>query len=167
MSAWLTLHNDLKRRCGPDALTPTQLTAYTRLCHLLRTPGWVNLCGKSGSGKTYVAWAVARATGAEYVPLPSSLTQLQAQPLAVVVDCAPVREAALRRVLAECDLLNIQTVLLVSREPTELPLVRVILPSPTDDDLSQVRTVITRLGRYRSSSGTLPKSYWDLLLASI
>jgi hypothetical protein len=168
MSTWLELMNDLKRRCSTEILTPAQIAAYERLCQIMNMPEWVNLSGPHGSGKTFLAWTVARATGAVYVPLPAQLDELEAHQHTLIVDNAPYKEREVRRLLSRCDLLGAQTVLLITCSPVSLPMPGVELPSPSDEDVVQVSRLISRLG-YFFEAERLPEhpSFWDVLMASV
>jgi len=168
MSTWLELLNQLKRHCSAELLTPTQVAARNRLCQVMSMPEWVNLCGPHGSGKTFLSWTVAQATGAVYVPIPAVLNELEGQQQALIVDNAPYREDDVRRLLARCDLLGAQTVLLVTNAPGMLPMPRVALPPPSPDDIEQVARLVSRLG-YFFEADRLPQtpSFWDVLLASV
>ena len=131
-------------------------------------PEWGNLCGPHGSGKTFLAWAVARATGAIYVPVPVQLSELEPNQHTLIVDNAPYREHEVRRLLSQCDLLGAQTVLLVTLSPVLLPMPSVKLPQPPIEDIDQVSRLISRLG-YFFEAERLPQTpnFWDVMLASV
>lgn len=168
MSTWLELHNQFKRRCSAEMLTPAQAVAYERLCQMMSMPEWVNLYGPHGSGKTFLSWVVARATGAAYVPDPLQIEQLEPGQQVLVVDNAPFREDDVRRLLSRCSLLGAQTVLLTTRAAVLLPMPRVELPFPSAGDIDQLSRLISRLG-YFFEAERLPEepNFWDVMLASI
>lgn len=168
MSTWAEIVNDLKRRYAPEMLTPSQSAAYDRLCKLLSLPEWVNLNGPHGAGKTFVAWNVARATGAVYLPSQDDLDALPANQSGLIIDSVPHTEDAIRRLLSRCELLGAQSVLLVTCSPALLPMPSVELAPPTSEDIEQVGRLITRMG-YFFKSDRLPESpsFWDVLLASV
>lgn len=168
MSTWLELLNDLKRRCSAEILTPAQTAARERLCQLMSMPEWVNLCGPHGSGKTFLAWTVARATGGIFIPIPAELGESEAGQPTLIIDNAPHKETEVRRLLARCDLLGASAVLLVTRAPVTLPMPCIELPPPTSEDIEQVSRFISRLG-YFFEADRLPETpnFWDVMLASV
>jgi hypothetical protein len=168
MSTWLELLNDIKRRCSAELLTPAQAAAHDHLCQIMSMPEWANLCGPHGSGKTFLAWTVARATGGVYVPVPAQLDELESNQRTLIVDNAPHRENDVRRLLSRCSLLDAKTVLLVTHSPALLPMLRVELPQPSPEDIDLVTRLIIRLG-YFFEAERLPEnpSFWDVLQASV
>ncbi len=164
MSAWLELSNEIKRRHNTSYLTVPQRAAYDGLLEHLRGPNWVNLCGPPGSGKTLLAWLLARATGLTYVVHTAQLGHLTPALDGLIIDNAPVAEADARAVLAECGLLNCLTVLLITQRTIAMPMRRVALPLPTPDDIQDVTRTLSRLG-YACNRASLPAqpSYWDVL----
>lgn len=167
MSTWFELLNQLKRRCSAEMLTPAQATAFNELCRLMLMPEWLNLSGPHGSGKTFLAWALSRATGGLYVPMPEDLDELPPQHT-LIVDNAPYSEAEVRRILSRCELLGAKTVLLVTCEPVQLPMPTVSLPAPSSEEIERIGQVFTRLG-FPVKSESLPEgpTLWDLMLAAV
>jgi len=167
MSTWFELLNQLKRRCSAEMLTPAQATAFNELCRLMLMPEWLNLSGPHGSGKTFLAWALSRATGGLYVPMPEDLDELPPQHT-LIVDNAPYSEAEVRRLLSRCELLGAKTVLLVTCEPVQLPMPTVSLPAPSSEELERIGQVFTRLG-FPVKSESIPEAptLWDLMLAAV
>lgn len=168
MSTWLELSNELKRHYHSGYLTATQQAAYAALLEQLRGPNWVNLHGRPGCGKTLLSWLTARAAGLTYVARPSALRHMPPAPDGLIIDNAPVSEEGARAVLAECDLLNCLTVLLVTQRPIGMPMRRVELAIPTTEDVQAVVQTLARLG-YPCNRASLPEhpSYWDVLAACI
>src|SRR5689334_7799478 len=99
MSTWLKLVNDLKRRRTEEYLTETQQMTYQTLYEMVRFPQWINLYGVHGSGKTFLAWAIARTTGAAYVSTAEQLASLTFAQEMLIVDNTPYVESEVRRVL--------------------------------------------------------------------
>lgn len=167
MSTCFELLNQLKRRCSAEMLTPAQATAFNELCRLMLMPEWLNLSGPHGSGKTFLAWALSRATGGLYVPMPEDLDELPPQHT-LIVDNAPYSEAEVRRILSRCELLGAKTVLLVTCEPVQLPMPTVSLPAPSSEEIERIGQVFTRLG-FPVKSESLPEgpTLWDLMLAAV
>ena len=168
MSTWFELLNQLKRRCSAEMLTPAQAAAFRELCRLMLMPEWLNLYGPHGSGKTFLAWALSRAMGGLYVPMPDDLDELPPQQQTLIVDNAPYSEAEVRRILSRCELLGAKTVLLVTCEPVQLPMPTVSLPAPSSEELERIGQVFTRLG-FPVKSESIPEAptLWDLMLAAV
>lgn len=168
MSTWLRLVNDLKRRRTEEYLTETQRSTYQALYEMVRFPQWINLYGVHGSGKTFLAWAIARTTGAAYVSTSEQLTSVTLAQEMLIVDNAPHLESDVRRVLASCDLLSANIVILVTDIPITMPIRRIELPRPTSDDISLIVRSLGRLG-YPCEYTNLPvfPNLWDLLQACI
>lgn len=168
MSAWLELVNNLKQRPVEEYLTPTQRQARDLICEIMQFPGWLNLYGGHGTGKTFLAWAVSRATGAAHITTPRQLFNLEGEWDALIIDNAPYREDDVRRILARCDLLGTSTVMLVTRTRVALPMKNVHLNAPTPEEVALVIKALARLG-YSSSQQLLPENanLWDILLACV
>lgn len=167
MSEWLKLVNGIKRRPVETLLTPSQKTAYAAIIDLLRYPKWINLSGAAGSGKTLVAWSLARATGAIHVVSPSMLEDQHAQE-GLLIDSAPNDEAGVRRILARCNLLGARSVVLITQQPIAMPMARVELSLPDEQDVRIVMKSFALLG-YRCDQARLPASpnLWNILQASV
>jgi len=168
MSTWLRLVNDLKRRRPEEYLTETQRMTYQALYEMVRFPQWINLYGVHGTGKTFLAWAIARTTGAAYVSTSEQLTSLTLAQEILIVDNAPYVESDVRPVLASCGLLNANMVILVTDRPITMPIRRIELPLPTPNDISLIVRSLGRLG-YPCEQTNLPASphLWGLLQACI
>lgn len=168
MSTWLELSNDLKRRYAGSYLTLSQQAAYESLCDHLRGPNWVNLCGPHGSGKTFNAWLISRATGMVYVPVPDQLPMVGTAPDGVIIDNAPFGEDAVRNLLAQCGLIHCTTVLLITQRPITMPMRRVELLLPTQDEINVIIHTLARLS-YMCDTSSLPEnpSLWDVLAACV
>ena len=84
-----------------------------------------------------------------------------------MVDNAPYREEEVRRLLAQCDLLEAHTVLLVTRMPSQLPMPMIELPPPAREEIDQVGRFVGHLGYFLDAS-RLPDTptFWNVLLAS-
>ena len=168
MSTWLHLLNEIKRRPPEHYLTVSQRAVRDQIADWLRYPQWVNLYGKPGAGKTFVAWSLVRAIGALHISLPSSLKGLVNPPDIVLIDNAPYSESDVRRIFSTCELLSIPSVVLLTRQPVRMPMKSVELPLPTPDDL----VVVTRslgLLNYPCKKSLLPgvPNFWDVLQACI
>ena len=168
MSTWFELLNQLKRRCSVEMLTPAQTAAFNELRRLMLMPDWLNLHGPHGSGKTFLAWALSRAMGVLYIPMPEDLDELPRGQHTVIVDNAPYSEAEVRRILSRCELIGAKTVLLVSCDPVQLPMLAVTLPAPSPEDIERIGQVFTRLS-FPVKNESLPEAptLWDLMLAAV
>lgn len=164
MSEWLRLVNQIKARSPVDLFTPTQRSAYTALLDLLRFPEQVNLYGPVGSGKTFVAWGVAQSLGAVHVPVPAALDELTGSIDILLVDNAPEHEYEARNLMARCNLLGVQSTVLVTCHPVAMPMRRVELPLPTADEVVSVSRALSLLGYFQSSQ-QLPSqpNFWNIL----
>lgn len=167
MSRWLRLVDDLKRQAGEDSLTPSQRQVWQTLCDWLRFPQRINLWGPPGSGKTYVAWALARSLAAAHVPLPEKIVDLEPDTEIVLVDNAPDDEVAVRRLWARCNLLGVRSVVMITRAPVAIPLRAILLAAPTREDRRQVSRTLMRLGYRAPSPDAECPSLWDYLRQSI
>ncbi len=143
---WQRLVRELKLRPQEESLTPSQRVAFDLLVHATAFPQWVNLYGPAGSGKTFVAWALARATGATHLSVPEHIVSLAAGADCVLIDNAPVREEEVRRVLAHCDMQNARTVVLITQRQVQMPMQQVLLDLPTDSDWNAIEHTFQRLG---------------------
>lgn len=168
MSVWLQLLNEIKRRPPEQLLTPTQRIARDQLIDLMRYPQWINLCGKPGSGKTMVAWAVARACGAAHLALPTMLAERSPTDEALLIDNAPHEEVDVRRLLSKAEMLRAVSVVIITRHPITMPMKRVELSLPNEGDLEVVFKSLGLLN-YPCKRAALPSSpnLWDVLQASI
>lgn len=163
MSEWLRLTAEIKRRPLADNLTTTQRQSWATLNDLLRFPQRLNLYGPCGCGKTFLAWATAQTTGAVHVPLPDMLEGQTPGTEIILLDNAPADEYAVRRVFAICDLLEIQSVVIITRQPVAMPMRALAVPPPTMEDLDQISRTLGRLGYYPQRPLSAPANLWDLL----
>ncbi len=167
MSTWLQITSELKRRPAEEMLTPTQRQVWETICALLRFPQHINLYGSAGSGKTTIAWAISRVTGALHVSVPSDLAIVPSGSEILLVDNISPQEASVRRVLAGCNLLNATSVILISRQPTLLPMRRIELPQPTSEDITTAMRTMSRIGIFANVEASQVKDFWALLRACV
>jgi hypothetical protein len=136
VSRLLSLLNRIKAEANRDFLTSSQLAALQEIERLWRFPERVNLWGPPGSGKTTVGWVVGRSLNANVYPSPRAFRERsQRGERRVVVDNVPYDQTALRAVLAEMQLKNVRTALLITDQPNRLGLPAVALPLPTTGDI--------------------------------
>jgi hypothetical protein len=132
----LSLLNRIKAEASRDLLTSNQLTAFREIERLWRFPERVDLCGPPGSGKTMVGWVIGRSLHATVYPSPGAFRERsQYGEHRVIVDNVPYEQHALRTVLAEMQLKNVRTALLITTQPNRLGLPTVALPMPTTEDI--------------------------------
>lgn len=167
MSRWLQLVSEMKRRSPDRYLTATQEQAFDQLCEALRFPNRINLYGPCGSGKTYVAWALASAVGAVHVALPELVGELESGHDCIIVDNVFHHEDSVRRVLAQTDLLGASSTVLITQAPVDVTMRRVELPLPTAEDVAKVLQSYWRLGYYQQHDLPAQPNFWQLLLACV
>lgn len=149
MSRMLSLLNRLKTEARRDLLTENQRTALNEIERLWRFPERVNLWGPPGSGKTMVGWVVGRALDATVYPSPRAFReQSQYGEHRAVVDNVPYHESAVRAVLAEMQMKNVRTALLITEQPNRLGLPLVALPSPTVDHVDVLYRNLSLMEHY-------------------
>lgn len=146
MTEWLRLVNEIRSRPPETLLTPSQNAVLKDLVDLLTVPQRISLCGPPGVGKTFVAWAVARLTGAVHVALPEAAERLPPGTTTILIDNAPGREEDVRRLIAICGLHGVGSLVFISREPVQMPMRRVVLDYPTADDWHVIESTAGRLG---------------------
>ncbi len=93
MSEFIRRLNAIKTRWDPAWLTPSQQQCLIELQAALRVPGSVNLFGKHGVGKTFLAWVLARESDLIYFPHLALLEQAEnTNADGVIIDnCLPGR----------------------------------------------------------------------------
>jgi len=165
MSEWVRLTNELKRRPPMDYFTPSQMKAYQCLMTLFRWPGQrANLVGVSGSGKTFVAWALARSVGGKYISQPDDLAILDERNIPLlIIDNAPHYEDQIRRLLAQAGLLETENILFVSQKPAQLRMQSVELALPTPEDINQVQGTLKSFNGWQSNPLGDAPTLWDIL----
>ena len=145
----LALLNRLKVEARRDWLTDSQSAATAEIERHWHFPERVNLCGAPGTGKTFLAWSLARASGAIFYPSPRIYHHTGKPGAAcVVVDNAPDNAGAMRQLLAAFQLHDARTALLITTQPNRLGLPTVTLPTPTSQDVDMVYHNLSRLDYY-------------------
>lgn len=167
MSTWLRLLNEMKRRPMEDYLTPSQRAARDQICDLLRFPNRINLYGPHGSGKTYVAWAVVRATGATHVPSPEHLAEMQPPHETLLIDNTAYHEAEIRRLMAVANLLGATSTVFITSAKVQMPMHYVNLPLPEPAEVAATLTAYARMGFYQVNELPANPSFWDIMQACV
>ena len=167
MSDRLRIVDNIKRHPTEELLTPTQRQIWESLCNLLQFPQRLNLCGPAGSGKTFVAWAVARTTGAIHVPIPTALYGLVPGNEILMIDNAPHDEDDVRRIMATCNLLEARSFILITRQPVTMPIRTLELTLPTAADIDVVIRTFGRSGYFAQGSSSLGSNLWTILSTCI
>ncbi|MBE2199246.1 MAG: hypothetical protein IAE79_11600 [Anaerolinea sp.] len=138
MSQLLTLLNRLKVEARAEWLTDNQQVAWHHIRQQVRFPERINLYGVSGSGKTFLAWALANEQNAAFFASPNALFQsdfVNEPPRLMIVDNGVSETGELRRLLAELQMRNGRSALLITRQPNQLGLPLIHLPLPTSQDI--------------------------------
>lgn len=148
MSRLLTLQNQLKIRAREGRLTDHQLRAFGDIQTAWRHPQRLNLCGPTGAGKTFLAWALAYELDATYFAAPELLAAVPAAEAPAIIDNVDVDAYPLRGLLARLDLYNLHRVLLISRVANPGLLPAVALPAPDEADRTIVLHNLSELEFY-------------------
>lgn len=95
MSDFIRNLNRIKTKRGFEWLTTSQQEAFTAVSKVLQIPQTVNLFGREGVGKTFLAWMLADKLGYTYLVHPSRLAQLdQVETAGIILDnCESSRQA--------------------------------------------------------------------------
>jgi tRNA A37 threonylcarbamoyladenosine biosynthesis protein TsaE len=165
MSDWLRLVNEMKRRAPQEYFTPTQRSVYDALVERLQFPNQrINLYGAPGTGKTYLAWGLARALEAVHVPVASRLREFDGRQMPILIlDNAPTYEDEERSLLADAALMDAGSVVFITQKPTALKMRRIQLDLPNSDDLRQIARTLGRLGFYEVTALPPSPNLWQLL----
>ena len=151
MSQLLALLNRLKAEAHLERLTGSQQLAWRLVQQHLRFPERVNLYGASGSGKTFLAWALAHEQDASLFASPEGLFQsdfVNDPPRLVIVDNCVSDSTELRHLLAELQMRNGRSALLITRQPSQLGLPLIHLPLPTSQDITVTYHNLSLLEHY-------------------
>jgi hypothetical protein len=163
MSRMLALLNRIKAQASRDFLTGGQLAALEEIERLWRFPERVNLWGPPGCGKTMVGWIVGRSLNANFYPSPRAFRERsQHSEGRVVVDNTSYDQMALRAMLAEMQLQNIRTALLITRQPNRLGLPTVALRLPTTEDIDVLYRNLSLI-EYYALSPLRHGGFWNVI----
>jgi hypothetical protein len=163
VSRMLALLNRIKAEASRNFLTGSQLTALEEIERLWRFPERVNLWGPPGCGKTMVGWVVGQSLIASAYPSPRAFRERsQHSEHRVVVDNVSYDQTALRAMLAEMQLKNIRTALLITRQPNRLGLPTVALPVPTTEDIDVLYRNLSLMEHY-ALSPLRHGSFWNVI----
>jgi len=149
MSKMLALLNKLKTQAAPDLLTDSQRVAFDAIRDVLRFPETVNLYGPTGSGKTFLAWALSRALAMPYFPSPDAFDERSEHPTPhAIVDNAAASERAVRDLLAVAQRKGTHTLLFITHRPNEIGFRTIALPAPVPADFDVVYHNLSLLEYY-------------------
>lgn len=167
MSQLLELLNSIKSQANERMLTPSQHAAFLDIVSHWRYPDTVNLCGPTGSGKTFLGWILARHMQASFYAVPDMLQQdLPLYTPAVVIDNTPVEEKEIRSLLSEIQLRQIKKAVLITTKPTRLGFPIIQLGTPTRADIEQLYHNLRYLHYYPAdpvSTGNLWQVIYSVL----
>lgn len=151
MSRLLSLLNRLKSEAGQELLTSSQLAALEALEKAWDFPERINLWGSAGSGKTFLGWVVAaRTSPSAHHASPDAFinSDWAANDALHIIDNASSDPNSLRRLIAEMQLRNIRTSLIISTTANTIGLPTVHLPAPTVRDITAVYRTLNKLDQY-------------------
>lgn len=151
MSQLLKLLNRLKAVASLERLTDSQQIAWHDIRQQLRFPERVNLYGPAGVGKTFLAWALARQQDAAFFASPAALARsdfINELPRLVIVDNVTGEANDLRRLLAELQMRQTRSALIITCHPNPIGLPLVHLPLPVSQDIAIVYHNLSLLEHY-------------------
>jgi hypothetical protein len=154
MSQLLTILNSLKAESRLEWLTDSQQAVWQETLDRLRFPERVNLYGAAGTGKTFMAWALANEQNAAFFASPAALAQSDLtveRSLLIIVDNGISEPVELRRLLAELQMRNGRSALIITRYPNQIGLPLLHLPPPTAQDIAIVYRNLSLLEKYALS----------------
>lgn len=169
MSQLLTLLNRLKAEARLEWLTDSQQATWHLMKRQLYFPDRVNLYGDSGSGKTFLAWALANVQNASLFATPEALYQsnyVNKPPRLVIVDNCASDTAELRRLLAELQMRNGRSALIITRHPNQLGLPLIHLPLPTPQDITITYHNLSLLEQYALTPRT-SGNLWQVIHSTL
>lgn len=167
MSRLLHLVNRIKAEARSDALTDGQRLAAAKIHRHWQLPERVNLVGPTGTGKTFLGWALARSYNASFRPSPQALLRTDVDPaVPLIVDNAPSDTLALRRVVAELQLRGVRSALLITRDENRLGLPIVRLGLPTTQDIHIVYHNLSLLEHY-ALSPLVTGNLWQVIYSTL
>lgn len=142
MSEFIHRINRIKTQCDATWLTPSQKIAVDQLRRLLQTPTFVNLYGRNGVGKTFLAWQFADEMQFNYITHPNKLPNGK-RPI-IVDNCLSSRQQY-RALLKEFSFRGIDKAILLSRNAIDdyVGIVPLLL---TEQDLSIVEEHLRLVG---------------------
>lgn len=146
MSDFVRNLNRIKAKRKFDWLTPSQQEAFTAVSKALKIPNSVNLFGREGVGKTFLAWMLADKLGYIYLVHPSHLEQLNPSETAGVIldNCQSSRQAH-REMLKAVRFQQIHHVIFITRQMIS-DYTHYVELKLTSIDQEQVQQNLTSLG---------------------
>lgn len=163
---WLKLVQQIKRQPVLNLLTNSQRAAHDVVVRQLLRPGYINLWGGLGAGKTLTAKAIGLSSGLNYLFSPSDLDPTVGE--GVIIDNVPAQDREVRQLLGYCHAFKMLKVVLVTDRPTPYCAHQVELGFPTPDDVDMVRRQLLRLQfTCKTEKLPTPPNFWAILQASL
>ncbi len=159
MNRFVDILNRIRQNANTNWLTPSQQAAHSLICERLEFLDEVNLWGRHGVGKTFVAWLFYKQGLAVYAPRmedvePASLLRV------IVVDNLDWRRLSAREALHHCRNLGYNKIVLITIEPVQEQIAAVELRL-TEEDIAKAIANLHSIGI--APYNDAPKSLWDLV----
>jgi len=117
MSRFVRTLNLIKTHRSSEWLTPSQAEALSALKQVIRVPGTVNLCGRAGAGKTFLAWVAADMLDYAYFPHLTYFSEVESIATAdVIIDNADPSKISHREILKALQFRGIKHALVITRQ---------------------------------------------------
>lgn len=160
MSELIRILNSIKINRTGAWLTPSQRNVQAAIKELLRVPQTINLCGRAGSGKTFLAWHLADELGYVYLPHPDHLVyaeSLVSEGL-IIDNCRPDRRSH-RDVLRILQLNSVLRAIFITRQIIQ-DYTRYVELKLTFSDQSKVCENLSTVGLFREPDA---RNLWNLV----
>jgi len=162
MSRFVDILNRIRERASLSWLTSSQRASYELLRERMKFLDEVNLCGRHGVGKTFIAWLLNKQGLVAYVPRLEQVGQTQAGVSGwIVVDNLGWRREEVRKALHACRMQGYEKVVLLTTDPVQDQIAAVELQL-TSEDMAHVGNNLRGIGV--EPYGVSPRSLWDLVI---
>lgn len=117
MNNYIEFINNIKQKCSPEWLMPSQERIYLSLMNSLQTHKVLNIWGHNGVGKTLLGWILHNANfGVYYSECPDFNSGV---PSRLILDNFDPSRQKLRAIRTEMMLNNVEKVLVITNTPPE------------------------------------------------